>query len=111
LDQSAKFDAEDQNALSLTNEKGRGLETLGIKKVPEGYLVNEILVDDNKTYSIATTDYVGAGDTGYPDLAGKALNPKTRPEQYPDRLESISGLVCTMLYADQYKNHCLRDIP
>lgn len=92
---SKKFDNDDSDNLSLSDEKLRGLEYLGIKKNEKGdYLINEAPLDDNKVYSVATTDYIGAGDTGYPDLAAATLDPKTYSRQFPDQLELISAVVC-----------------
>src|SRR5260370_39561575 len=55
-------------------------------------------LDANKIYAVATTDYISAGDTGYPDLASKALNPKDHTDKFPERLIPISGLVCHSLF-------------
>lgn len=110
LDLSKKYNLEDTNNLSLANEKLRGLETLGIKKTDKELLINEVPLDDKKIYAVATTDYIGAGDTGYPDLAAAALDPKTRAAQFPNLLEPISALVCRKLYPGDPDGHCLNDI-
>jgi hypothetical protein len=101
LDLSKKYDNEDSDNLSLSNEKGRGLEFLGIKKNDKNeYLINEVPLDDKKIYAVATSDYIGAGDTDYPDLAATALDPKTRAGQFPEKLELISAVVCRKLDPD-----------
>jgi hypothetical protein len=101
LELSKKYDNEDSDNLSLSNEKGRGLEYLGIKKNDKSeYLINEVPLDDKKIYAVATSDYIGAGDTGYPDLAAAALDPKTRAGQFPEKLELISAVVCRKLDPD-----------
>lgn len=98
LDSSKKYDADDSDNLSLSDEKGRGLVYLGIKKNDKSeYLINEVPLDDNKIYAVATSDYIGAGDTGYPELAAAALDPKTRAGQFPETLELISAVVCRKL--------------
>lgn len=111
MDQSKKYDDDDKNILSLADEKFHGLEYLGIKKVSNEYLVNEVLVDDKKIYAVATTDYIAAGDTGYPDLAA-ALGPKTHSAQFPERLDTISGTVCRKLSLTQREadENCLPDL-
>jgi hypothetical protein len=94
LDLSRKYADEDSNNLSLADEKNRGLEFIGITNRGKDILINESPLDDKKIYTVATTDYIAGGDTGYPDLAATALDPKTRPSQYPQQLELISSLVC-----------------
>lgn len=110
LDLSKRFDTDDKNQLSLESEKLRGLEYLGVTKPGKDYLINEMPLDEKKVYAVATTDYIGAGDTGYPDLATAALDPKTSPSQYPGTLESISGVVCRKLSSNQAEKYCLPDM-
>ena len=110
LDQSKKFDDEDKNSLSLADERLRGLVYLGVSKPDQEYLINEAPLDEKRIYAVATTDYIGAGDTGYPDLAAAALDPKTLPSQYPERLESISSVVCRKLYPTAANVRCLPEI-
>ena len=102
LEQSKKFDAEDSNALSLADERARGLKFIGVRfdSKSKKYIINELPLDDNKIYAVATTDYVSAGDTGYPDLSAKALNPKNRADKFPAELIPISSLVCRGLFSD-----------
>lgn len=103
LDLSKKYENDDQNDLSLADEKNRALESLGIVSRGKDFLINEVPIDDKKTYAIAATDYIAGGDTGYPDLAAAALDPKTRPTQYPDKLKLISSLVCARIAAAKSK--------
>jgi len=102
LEQSKKFDGEDGNALSLADERARGLQFIGVRfdSKSKKYIINELPLDDNKIYAVATTDYVSAGDTGYPDLSDKALNPKNRADKFPRELIPISSLVCRGLFAN-----------
>jgi len=88
----------------------RGLEYVGIKKVGRDYLVNEAPLDEKKIYAVATTDFIGAGDTGYPDFKAAALSPKTRPDQFPESFKAISSIVCGALYHDDPDRHCLGGI-
>lgn len=102
LDQSATYETEDSNLLSLADEKWRKLETLGVTYIKEKkeYWINEAPIDDKRLYAVATTDYLGAGDTGYPAFAASALNPRRHPTEFPKRLEPISSIVCRKLFSN-----------
>ena len=112
LQQSKKYADEEDSSLSLVVDRGRKLEKLGIRqdKVTKEYLINELPLDEKKIYAVATTDYIGAGDTGYPDLTKAALNPRTHPAAFPKQLISISSLVCRKLYPDKADAYCLGPI-
>lgn len=107
---SKKFEEEESAALSLVNETGRKLETLGIREDADNkqYLVNEVAVDPERLYTVVTTDYIGAGDTGYPDLIDGAIDPPDRPGRFPEVLWSISTIACRMLFGNQddKKKYC-----
>ena len=111
---SEGFAAEESATLSLVVDRGRKLETLGISKdaITGEYLINQLPLEENKIYAVATTDFIGAGDTGYPDLATAALNPKTHPAAFPKELMSISSLVCRKILplADHADRYCLDSI-
>lgn len=111
LEQSKKYEQEDSNALSLADEKSRGLLVLGAEKKGKDFVVNELPLDEKKIYAVATSDYIGAGDTGYPDLDAAALNQKKIPAKFPSRLEPISSVVCRRLLSsgDVHKANCLRE--
>ena len=109
LEQSAVYEAAEKSTLSLSVDNGRKLETLGIRSQGGEYFVNDLPLDDNRLYTLATTDYIGAGDTGYPDLVKAARNPRTHPAAFAGNLVPISGLVCNKLFehpADA-RQHCL----
>ena len=114
LDQSKNFDNEDGNALSLADERARGLKFIGVRYDAKSkkYIINELPLDEKKIYAVATTDYVGAGDTGYPDLASAALNPKNRADKFPAQLIPISSLVCRGLFTNPINasQYCLSDL-
>jgi len=99
MKRSRQFDANDDSSLSLTKEYHRGLVTLGIK--PDGYkdayLINDLPLDPNRVYAVATTDYIALGDTGYPDLVDAALPGLPRPLYDKRKLHSVSSLVCNEL--------------
>jgi hypothetical protein len=113
LKQSDAFAREDANPLSLADEKARKLEYAGITKSGDEYLIDEIPISDSKIYAIATSDYIGAGDTGYPGLAAAALDPKNRAIQFSSPLETISSVVCRKLFNsdNEARRFCLEPSP
>lgn len=114
LELSEGFEAEESATLSLVVDRGRKLETLGISKHPitGEYLINQLPLEESKIYAVATTDFIGVGDTGYPDLATAALNPKTHPAAFPEKLMSISSLMCRKILplANHAYLYCLDSI-
>lgn len=111
LKQSEKYEQDDSDPVSLADEKSRGLVVLGAEKKGKEYVVNELPIDDKKVYAVATTDYISAGDTGYPDLDAAALNRKTIPAKFPRHLEPISSVVCRKLLSDdEYDANCLHEL-
>lgn len=112
MEQSKKYEDEDANPLSLVNEKSRGLVVLGVEKRGKDYIVNELPLDDKKMYAVATTDYIGAGDTGYPDLDAAALIQRRHPAQFPSGMETVSSVVCRELFASdaEQKANCLAEL-
>jgi hypothetical protein len=111
LDLSTKYNNEDNDNLSLSDQKLRGLEYIGIVQQGKDYIINEKPLEDKTIYAVATTDFIAAGDTGYPDLAVAALDPKTRASQFPSLLQPISGLVCGQIDPVQAKQNCLVAVP
>lgn len=89
LEQSDNFDAP------------RKLETLGIRKTNDEYFINELPLEDTHVYTIATTDYIGAGDTGYPDLVKAARTPRGHPAAFTEDLLPISRLVCRKYFDNE----------
>jgi hypothetical protein len=114
LESSENFEADENATLSLVVDRGRKLETLGISKdkITGEYLINQLPLEPNKIYAVATTDFIGAGDTGYPDLSTAALNPKPHPAAFPQKLISISSLVCRKIFpiASHAELYCLEPI-
>jgi 5'-nucleotidase, C-terminal domain len=96
---SRQFDALDQSGLSLVKETDRGLVTLGIKAdgFKDSYLINDLPLDPDRLYSVATTDYVALGDTGYPELIDPTVPHFPRPLWDHRPLQYISSIVCTAL--------------
>jgi 2',3'-cyclic-nucleotide 2'-phosphodiesterase (5'-nucleotidase family) len=108
MKQSKVYDADDSSQLSLADEKKRGFAALGIRPDPDTgeYFINEVPLDTNRVYAVATSDYIGVGDTGYPDLATAAIRPFLTPEDVDKRLEPIGGLVCMALADGSEKTEC-----
>ena len=114
LKDSKKFTNEDESPLSLADEKSRQLEMLGIDtdKATGEFLIKELPIEDTKTYTVATTDYIGVGDTGYPALADAVLNPRPYPGAFPNKLTTLSGAVCRKMFTtpEEANKYCLDDI-
>jgi len=96
LKESKGFDQRDQDNLSLDLEKGRGLIELGISEssIPGEYTINDAPLDPGRLYTVATTDYIALGDTGYPELAVPAGTKAFDPQYSKTDLQYISSAVC-----------------
>jgi hypothetical protein len=122
MDQSKKFDEEDKSCCVIVPETGRALVPLGIEKdaISQQYYVNGAPVDPNALYTVAVSDYISLGDTGYPDLAtppvGKSESPFDR-----ENLVSIASATCfaitdeegviSKLARKESNSVCGKDIP
>jgi len=96
---SHKYDLKDASSLSLITERDRAFYTLGIKAdgYKDSYLVNDLPLDPNRLYSVATTDYVALGDTGYPELIDASVPHFPRPLWDKRPQQYISSIVCNAL--------------
>ena len=96
LAQSEAFDAADSDPSNEAADRGRGLARLGIFKDPStgDLIVGGSLLQDQALYSVATTDYVGLGDTGYPAFHNVPVPPPRRLRDY-ETLYEISPMVCS----------------
>lgn len=96
--QSDQYDSEDQNRLNEPVEVGRGLDILGVFQDSAGLVVDGAPVNPGNLYSIATTDYLGLGDTGYEALHDPSI---PRSERIADlrHLDEVSALVCSAIAA------------
>ncbi len=110
LSESAAFDKQDRDDLSVEVEKGRGLSTLGIETDPNSGLpvIRGQVVEDNKLYGVAMTDYLAFGNTGYPELSSDAIQPVVRVVSLTD-LNRLTGLACEQLPADFTLGSCQSD--
>jgi len=111
LDQSKAFDEEDKSSLSLADETNRGLITLGITYDADRkeYRINGLALDQNKLYSVATSEFIAMGDTGYPDLASSQVTSPVVPMDagQDGKFKTISSVVCRRLDLPQ---DCLPEI-
>ncbi len=112
LKQSKSFEAADKSNLSIGQNKNRELVSVGITfdSSHNEYLVDGNRLDPSKLYSIATSDFIGGGDTGYPDLAAAQMRPPSVPTDFENRLETISGVICRALAGDEWTAHCIGPI-
>jgi hypothetical protein len=96
LQDSARFEAQDAQSLSLDIAQGRQLVKLGIfyDKLRDEYLVNGEVLDPNRLYSVATTDYIACGQTGYPEIAEPGFDNPLIPREFPKEIYQISSLIC-----------------
>jgi hypothetical protein len=102
MKQSAKFAELDHDSLNTDLEKGRSLVTLGLFQDPKDtdiYYVDGTRLDDAALYSVAATEYLSLGDTGYSDLATPDVPPARRVQDATNQ-RSVGGLLCDALLAN-----------
>jgi len=69
LKESDAFDEADRQTVNANAESNRGLVALGVEPTDDdNYIVGGALLDKNRVYTIATSNHITAGDTGYPEL-------------------------------------------
>ncbi len=112
MKQSKSFDALDRSELSIGQDKNRGFISAGITFDAEHgeYLIDGIPLDPKKLYSVVTSDFVGGGDTGYPDLAAAQMRPPAVPTDFDKQLMTISGVVCRGVAGENWPAHCIGPI-
>lgn len=124
LKESERLRTLEENSYRVYSESGRWLHYLGVLQDPETktWYVNGGAVDDKTTYTVAMTDFLAYGDTGYTDLQDPAVSPKPRPREL-GRLRRLSDAVMVKLdtrfvlptlnapaYLD-YSNHAAFPLP
>jgi hypothetical protein len=105
LKQSEQFSKIDKTAYMSVNETGRALIHLGFTPdVQNGgdYLINGRPLDPNALYTVATSDYIALGDTGYPDIATPPVGDPASPASSSEQLDPISGSACNELKVDPH---------
>jgi hypothetical protein len=107
LADSQKFANDEQNALSISDESGWDLVAYGLSNDASGQpQINGEPLDPNKLYSIAVTDYIGLGDTGYPELATSAVGEATHIQDLHDRMTLVSRDACKALQQVDAQTKC-----
>jgi 5'-nucleotidase-like protein len=108
LKESAGFDQQDLQATQEKTETGRGFFTLGIGKTEDDqYVMDGDLLDPKRLYTVATTNHITAGDTGYPELNDPQLANKQLP-----RLGGVEGTRISELVCDEmFQTGCIRNTP
>jgi len=77
LAESKQFDRADLQATQEVEEVGRGLVFYGLEPTEDdNYLINGALLDKDRLYTIATSNHIAVGDTGYPELNDPSLADK-----------------------------------
>jgi hypothetical protein len=98
LKQSAAFGTLDKNSLNTEIETGRDLVTLGIYPDPrdsDTIYINGAVMSDTALYTIAATDFISGGDTGYANLSPPDVLPVLRVRDFARRqVHPIAGLFC-----------------
>jgi hypothetical protein len=98
LKKSAAFTAAENNSVNIDLEKGQGLISLAVFKelATAAYLVNAQPIRDASLYSVAATDYLAFGDTGYTDFQTPPVPPPLRVRDFRT-LHPIANLVCASI--------------
>jgi hypothetical protein len=95
LKKSAALAAEEKNSVNIDLERGRALVPLGIfqELATKAILVNSQSIQDASLYSVAVTDYLAFGDTGYTEFLTPAVPPAFRLRDFRT-LHPIASIVC-----------------
>lgn len=95
LTQSAAYASQAEDPLNTDLEKGRSLATLGVfqEAAEKNWTVNTDVVDPGREYTVAFTDYLALGDTGYTALQTPSVPPPLRIKDL-GKIYSISSMVC-----------------
>lgn len=94
---SQQFASEAKNEFAAAGEMGRSLEVLGMFSDPAaGLIADGAVVQDAQLYSIATTDFLSYGETGYEVLASMHGGHSPDALQASD-FTAITTLVCRAL--------------
>ncbi len=97
LQQSAVYNQQDRNDLSMAAQKGSGLRSLGVEfdTRSNSAFIRGFPVEDNRLYSVAMPDFLAFGNSGYPDVLFETTHPKAITRR--ENLRRISGLACDKL--------------
>lgn len=118
LKQSAEFSRVEKVAYLPVSQAGRSVIKVGVRQDLTGggeFLINGKPLDSNELYTVVTSDYIGLGDTGYPDLAKPPVGDVPSPARSADRLVTISGATCKYIIdstrPEPLLNKCKESLP
>jgi hypothetical protein len=97
MKRSKDYNSADDSGLSPEDDQGRGLVTMGIDPDGNDYRVNDMPLDQNRLYTVVTTDYAAAGDTAYPEFNDAGVPSKPRP-YFAKTFQYISSVVCEQYF-------------
>jgi hypothetical protein len=98
LEESKGFATGDQDPLKGEHVTNRDLEVVGVQlRDDHQYYVEALPLDSSRLYTVATTDYIGLGDTGYPELSTDDQSHPIRPLDVPGPLLYVSAIVCKQI--------------
>lgn len=99
LDESKAYSGLEKSPVAAVDEQGRAAVTAGVYRDVgrEEYRINDEPLDPGRLYTVATSDYIALGDTGYPELGNPPVGDPPDPISSKESFESISALVCRTL--------------
>lgn len=84
LQTSKQFQSQEDLGVTTQLSRGWALATLGVvDQNPQSQIINGQYLDPKKLYSVAITDFLANGDTGYPALQGAEPYPAARWDKIP----------------------------
>src|SRR5437660_1392203 len=100
-------------------EPGWQLVTLGVRPDPNdsgNYLINGRPLDPDALYTVAASDFIALGDTGYPELATPPVGDPDPPASPRGKVYTVSAATCSAIKMQKdtpstIKRTCNRDIP
>jgi 5'-nucleotidase-like protein len=114
LKKSEQYAETEQAGYIPVDERGRPLVTLGTRPDPNNtgeYLINGKPLDSNSLYTVALSDFIGLGDTGYPELATPPVGDPDPPASPSERVFTVSAVTCREIESSNSSNSCNKDIP
>ncbi|HEV2988264.1 MAG TPA: 5'-nucleotidase C-terminal domain-containing protein [Candidatus Angelobacter sp.] len=100
-------------------EPGWQLVTLGVKPDPNdsgNYLINGRPLDPDALYTVAASDFIALGDTGYPELATPPVGDPDPPASPQGKVSTVSAVTCNAIKLQKdtpstIQKTCNQDIP
>ncbi|HEY6253057.1 MAG TPA: 5'-nucleotidase C-terminal domain-containing protein, partial [Candidatus Angelobacter sp.] len=116
LKKSDQFAETEDAGYIPVDEKGRQLVKLGIRPDPNStgeYLINGKPLDPNALYTVAISDFIALGDTGYPELATPPVGDPDPPASPRGEVSTVSAVTCREIksQASNPSDFCNEDIP